>query len=205
MSMLLTKTPTVWFAAMALLTLSGCTDLGENGPEISNGESNVVAFKIAGKPQQNSSADGSEKLSKVNVFHFSGDAYKMRTDVDDPYAEQIGLPTVGFTRIYCVSGTDVTVTDGMKEADFTASTVTHPQGADHAPLFYSASLDLNEENMRGGKLEVTFSRSVARIDFVNEPSSRVEVTQVIVEDAPASTYVFATGNAPDDATVSYSR
>lgn len=204
MSKLLSKKPTAWLAATVVLSMSGCSDLGDIGPEIDNGESAVVAFKIAGTPQQNSSADDTETLSQVNVFHFSGDTYQMRTDVADPYSEHIGLTTSGTTRIYCVSGAEVTATDGMKEANFTTSTVTHPQGAKSAPLFYSAVLDLNEESMRGGKLEVTLSRGVARLDFVNDPSSHVEVTELIVEDAPASTYVFANGNTPDDATVKYS-
>lgn len=104
----------------------------------------MVAFRIAGLPYQNSSANDGERLSQVNVFHFNGDDFLMRTDVDDPYAANIGLPTNSTTRIYCVSGTDLTAAEGVKEADFAAVTVTSPEGAVSAPLFYSGVVDLNE-------------------------------------------------------------
>lgn len=165
----------------------------------------MVAFKIAGMPYQDSTADDSEKLSGVNVFHFSGEDFLQRTDVDDPYAESIALPTNGTTRIYCVSGVELTAAEGVKDADFARSTVSHSAGAVSAPIFYSATADLTEESLRGGIIEVTLKRSVARIDFVNSTTSRVDVKQIIVEDAPASTYVFAGDDTPgDDATVSYS-
>lgn len=199
------KTPTAWFAALALMPLSACSDLGSDGPAISNGESSLVSFKIAGMPYLNSSADDSEKLTSVNVFHFKGDEFLMCTDVDDPYAENIGLPTNGTTHIYCVSGNKLTVTEGMKDADFAGVTIMSPNGAVSAPLFYSAAVDILKDSVRNGQLEVALKRSVARIDFINEENSKVDVKQVIIEDAPASTFVFACDSMPSYSTVSYYR
>lgn len=198
------KTPTAWFAALALMPLSACSDLGTGAPEISKGESNVVAFKIAGIPYQDSSADNSEKLTSVNVFHFKGDEFLIRTDVDDPYAESIGIPNNGTTRIYCVSGAELTADEGSKESDFALTTIASPAGADSAPLFYSATADMDEEVLQSRQLTVELKRGVARIDFINDANSNVEIKQVVVEDAPASTFVFACDSMPDDATVRYS-
>lgn len=198
------KTPTAWFAALALMPLSACSDLGTGAPEISKGDSNVVAFKIAGIPYQDSSADDSEKLTSVNVFHFKGDEFLMRTDVDDPYAENIGIPNQGTTRIYCVSGSELTADENLKESDFVLTTITSPANADSAPLFYSATADLDEGVLESRQLTVELKRGVARIDFINDANSNIEIKQVVVEDAPASTFVFACDSMPDEATVRYS-
>lgn len=177
----------------------------EPGPAGGTGDGSMVAFKISGMPYLNSSEADAEKLSEVNVFHFKGDAFLQRTDIDDPYAESITLPTNGTTRIYCVSGANVSVAEGATEATFAFTTINNPQGAQSAPLFYSGTADFTDDNMRSGGVEVAMIRSVARIDFANIVDSKIEVKEILVEDAPASTFVFACDSVPGTATVSYRR
>lgn len=199
------KTPAAWLAALTLLPISACSDLGETGPQDGPGDGSMVAFKISGMPYLNSSEADVDKLSEVNVFHFKGGAFLQRTDIDDPYAESITLPTNGTTRIYCVSGTDMSAGEGTSEAGFAASVVENARGAQSAPMFYSGTADFTDDNIHAGRLEVSMLRSVARIDFSNTIDSKIEVREILVEDAPAATYVFPCGDMPCDATVSYSR
>lgn len=199
------KTPTAWLAALALLPVSACSDMGETGPQGDPADGSMVAFKISGMPYLNSSEADAEKLSEVNVFHFKGDAFLQRTDIADPYAESIALPSNGTTRIYCVSGATVSAPEGISEADFVLSVAESPLGAASAPMFYSGTADFTDDNVRGGRVEVSLVRSVARIDFVNTIDTKMVVKEIVVEDAPASTYVFDRAGMPGESAVTYRR
>lgn len=205
MNNLFCKTSILRLAAISLLPFTACTDMDENGTPTEREDGNMVACKITGMPYLNSSEHETEKLSEVNVFHFKGDDFILRTDVTDPYAESIVLPANGTTRIYCVSGTSLTADRGVKEADFAASTVVSPESSQSAPIFYSGTTDFTEENLADGRVEIVLTRGVARIDFANTIDANVVVNEIIVEDAPASTFVFANGTTPGEATVIYKR
>ncbi|MDE6668199.1 MAG: fibrobacter succinogenes major paralogous domain-containing protein [Muribaculaceae bacterium] len=199
------KTPTALIAGIALLSTTACTDRNEPTSTGDVGADGTVQFAFRGVPYKDSSEEDTDMLSQVNVYHFKGEDFFLRTDIDDPYAEVIGLPTNGTTKIYCVSKIDLNPEMGMKEEAFLNSTVTCKAGDEKAPMFYSGAIDFSEENLSNGRLEIEMKRGVARIDFVNTVDPDIIINKVIVEDAPASTFVFPCNSMPDEATVSFSR
>lgn len=190
---------------LALLSSVSCTDKNDPSDTEGVGVDGTVRFAIRGVPYQDSSDEATEMLSQVNVFHFKGEDFFLRTDIEDPYAESISLPTNGTTRVYCVSGTDLNPKIGMKEADFLNSTVTCSQGTEKAQMFYSGSIDFSEENLGNRRLDIEMKRGVARIDFANTVDPNILITKILVEDAPAKSFVFPCESMPDDATVTFSR
>ncbi len=199
------KTPTALLAGMALLSTTACTDRNEPTSAGGIGVDGTVQFAFKGVAAPDSSEEVDNMMSQVSVYHFKGEDFFLRTDIDDPYAESIGLPTDGTTRVYCVSGIDLNPEVGMKEEAFLNSTVSCKPGDEKSPLFYSGAIDFSEENLSNGRLEIEMKRSVARIDFANTVDKDIIINQVIVEDAPASTFVIPCQSMPDDATVSFSR
>ncbi|MDE5848870.1 MAG: fibrobacter succinogenes major paralogous domain-containing protein [Muribaculaceae bacterium] len=198
------KTPTAIVAAMAILSTTACTDRNEPAASGGLGGDGMIPLVLKGIPRQNAPEETTEKLSEVKVYHFKGEDFLMRTDVEDPYAESIGLPTEGTSDIYCVSGIDLNAVKGeTKLRDFSGYTV--ESGKDSAPLFYSGSATFDEANLHGGQIEVNLSRSIARIDFSNETDASVKISKVVVMNAPASTFVFANGSMPSEETVSYTK
>ncbi len=199
------KTPTALFAGIALLSTTACTDMNEPSSNVGIGVDGTVRSVFKGIPYKDSSEEDTELLSEVNVYHFKGENFFLRTDIEDPYAESIGLPNDGTTRAYCVSEINLNPEVGMKEEDFLNSTVTCKGETGKAPMFYSGAIDFSEENLNNGRLEIEMKRGVARIDFANTIDKDIIINKVIVENAPASTYIFPCGSMPDDATVSFSR
>lgn len=78
------KTSTAWLAALSLLPMGACSGLEETGPAPGQGDDGMVTSRFMGLPGLNSPDDAAEKLSEVNVFHFNGDDFLMKTDVEDP-------------------------------------------------------------------------------------------------------------------------
>ena len=198
------KTPGA-LALMAILSSVSCTDRTDPADTGGVGVEGTVRFAFRGVPYQDSSDDATEMLSKVSVYHFKGEDFFLRTDIDDPYADGLSLPTNGTTRVYCVSGAELNPETGMKETDFLNSTVSCSPGAEKAPMFFSGSIDFSEENLSNRRVDIEMKRGVARIDFSNTIDPDIIINKVIVEDAPASSFVIPCGSMPDDATVTFSR
>lgn len=188
--------------ALALLPLTACSDIGENEPIADRGDG--LQTRFVGLPIANVAEADSEKLSNLFVYHFNGDEFVQTTEVADPYSEDISLPVTGTTRLYALSGAELSPTKGMKEADFLKSTVISPKDAQSAPVFYAGMTDLSEDNIKGNQLEIPLKRGVARIDFVNTIDKNVEVEEVIVEDAKGASYIFECDGVPESQTVTYS-
>lgn len=199
------KTPTLLMAGMAFLSTTACTDRNDPASADGIGVDGTVRFGFKGVSYQGSPEDAADMLSQVNVFHFKGEDFFLRTDIEDPYAEVIGLPTNGTTRVYCVSGIDLNPEEGMKEDAFLNSTIVCKAADGKAPMFYSGVIDFSEENLSNGRLEIEMKRGVARIDFANTIDPDIIINKVIIEDAPASTFVIPRDSMPDDATVTFSR
>ncbi|MDE6010770.1 MAG: fibrobacter succinogenes major paralogous domain-containing protein [Muribaculaceae bacterium] len=204
MNKVLLKTTVAVTAVAALLSVTACTDSNEPATAIGAGDG-TVPIVIKGMPSQAALEAASEELSELNVFHFKGDDFLFRTDVEDPYAETIGLPTNGTTRAYCVAGIQLEVAEGTKESDFRNLTVSCEANAAHSPLFYTGSIDFSEENLSGGRLEIEMKRGVARIDFVNNEDPDIKVMKIIVEDAPATSYIIPQEDAAEGSTISFTR
>ncbi len=198
------KTPVALIAGMALLSTTACTDRNDPVSAGGVGEDGTVRFAFKGVPYKDSSEEASDMLSQVNVYHFNGEDYFLKTQIEDPYADGIGLPTNGTTRVYCVSGMDINPEVGIKESAFLNSTATCKATDGTAPMFYSGTIDFSEENLSNGRLEIEMKRGVARIDFSNTVDPDIIISRVIVEDAPAASFLFPSDLMPDDSTVTFS-
>ena len=197
------KTPSALIAGVALLSITACTD--SNEPAAAGGGSDeTIPLALKGMPPMQTPGYASDALSEVNVFHFKGEDFLQRTDIDDPYAESISLPTNGTTRIYCAGGLQVSASQGTKEADFLTTTVSCEPNSEHSPLFYSGSADFPDAGMPGG-LEIEMKRSVARIDFVNTVDPEIKISKLIVEDAPSATFVFEQEGTAECSATSFTR
>ncbi len=199
------KTPTLLMAGMALLSTTACNDSQDPAAAGGTGVEGTVRFAFKGVPYPTSPGEDADMLSQVSVYHFKGEDFFLRTDIDNPYAESIGLPTNGTTRVYCVSGIDLKAEEGMKEEIFLNSTVTCTSNDGNSPMFYSGSIDFSEDNLNNGRLEIEMKRGVARIDFTNTIDPDIIINKIIVENAPASTFVIPCDSMPDDANVTFSR
>lgn len=196
------KTPAAIIAGAALLSITACTD--RNEPAIAGGGGDeTVTSSFIGMPSKASPEESSDLLSGVSVFHFKGEDFIFRTDVEDAYAETIGLPTNGTTRVYCVAGLQLDAADGIKEADFRNLTVSCNLDDTHSPLFYTGSADFSEDNLTGGRLEIEMKRGVARIDFANTVDPEIKVTKLIVEDGPSTSFIFPQENVAEGSTITF--
>lgn len=204
MNNVFSKTSYVWLAALSILPLSACSDMNEALSDSDSGRKAAVVFKIAGVPS-NIPTDATESLGEVNVFHFKGEDFLMHTLIEDPYAEGIQLSSERTTRIYCVSGVDIDAGQGTERSRFAATTAVSPEGVTSAPLFYSTAVDFSGEDFLNGRIDVELKRSVARIDFINTEDTGFKVSQVIIENAPAASFVFESDSTVECGTVSYSR
>ncbi|MDE6632841.1 MAG: hypothetical protein K2K23_07570, partial [Muribaculaceae bacterium] len=204
MNKIFIKTPGA-LALLAILSSVSCTDRTEPADTGGVGVDGTVRFAFRGIPSQDSSDETTEMLSQVNVYHFKGEDFFLRTDIENPYAEGLSLPTNGTTRVYCVSGTDLNPETGMKETDFLNSTVSCRQGAEKSLMFYSGSIEFSEENLSNRRVDIDMKRGVARIDFANTVDPNILISKILVEDAPATTFVFPCDSMPDESTVSFSR
>lgn len=193
------KNVAFWFSGLAMMNVVACSDSDKTEMIGLDQDEAPVVFK--GMAYRGAAQSDDESLSEVIVYHFKGDDYILRTEISDPGAEGITLPSEGTTRIFCLSGLDLDASEGStKQADFAAALAKSQPGAVSAPLFFSAAADFT-----GGPLEIQMKRSVARIDFTNNVDPQLTVSQIAVMDAPAETYVFECGKMPETSTVTYSK
>lgn len=81
------KIPTVLIAGIALLSPTACTDRDDPASTGDVGTDGTVQFAFRGVPYKDSSEEDTDMLSQVNVYHFKGEEFFLRTDIDDPYAD----------------------------------------------------------------------------------------------------------------------
>lgn len=194
----------LWALALSLIPMASCSDLDQNISSVEGDEDRIMT-RFSGIPYSNSEDGNEENLSAISVFHFKGTEFLLRTDITDPSTDEISLPTAGTTRIHCVAGIDVKAGEGTKESELLNQTAVCSKNATSAPLFYSASADFTHQSISSRHIEVAMKRSVARIDFINEIDSRIVIEKIVVENAPATTFIFPHDSIADNGTVSFSR
>ncbi|MDE6553276.1 MAG: hypothetical protein K2K98_10015 [Muribaculaceae bacterium] len=185
------KAKTGVFALIGMLVLAACSDK-EDMPMAGGGNDgsdfSVVLRGMPAAPAGAPSATGQDALS---VFQFGPEGLFSKKVINSYDPEEINLVKGNTRALYCVSGIDIEAAEETTEAEFALTTLTTEEGASTAPLFLSAYTPVEASQMN---CELTMKRGVARIDL-DARDADMDITSIIVEDAPASTYVFA-GESP---------
>lgn len=169
---------------IGLLAMPSCADNDEmtavvaEGPEMSLILNGLPAATAA------TSESGQDALS---VFQFGADNLFSKSVITSYDPMSISLVKGTTQTLYCVSGIEVSATDATTARQFAVTTVSTAEGENSAPLFLSAWAAVDATQMN---CELTMRRGVARID-VDSRDADMTITSITVEDAPASSYVFA--------------
>ncbi len=198
--------PSPCIAVCLLLASASCSDIEQASEADSGIKEGRLPLALKGMPFRNSAEDAAAQLASISIYHFSDKEFLFRTDVEDPYADDLQVLAGATSKLYCVSGVSLSAEAGVtKPDDFAHSIVDFDKENEVCPMFHSAVASLDDAVWSEGKLEVALQRSVARIDFSNEVDADVSVDQVVVLDAPASTYVFPSDAMPSDETVTMTK
>lgn len=146
---------------------------------------------------------GNPELPAETDFYQFDDGKLVRKERVTSSGEIIDVTTQGNTKVYCVAGTPIESNTGETTLeDFLSCKISSPADASSAPIFYAGGGDLDTA-VEETALEMC--HGVARIDLACE-DPRMVIKEVIVENAPASSYIINNPSAPEDnATVTYSR
>ncbi len=188
------KTGKGLLAILGAITLASCSDKDEIPTA---GESNATSdftLSIKGMPAA-SGATAPDARDAISVFQFAPDGLLRKNVINNYDTEGINLMKGATRALYCVSGVDIEVPEGMTEDEFALSEITTEEGATSAPLFLSAYSPIEESQMN---CELTMKRGVARIDL-DARDADMDISSITVDDAPASTYVFSEAGVMPDA------
>ena len=181
--------------------LAACEDSETAMPE---GAADPSILTIIAPTLTSASGQGeSEMPASAQIYEFVDGCF-LRSHSINPSEESVTISTTSTTKVYCVAGAETgTLTASTTLDDFLGRTLTSPDGAQSAPMFYAGASQLAYGQAEGMELEL--KRGVARIDLVCH-DERVKISEVIVADAPAASLIIA-ADAPlaDAPTVSYSR
>lgn len=125
------------------------------------------------------------------------------TTEDSAEGASVVFPQISESHIYALSGFSIDAEEGIENEDlFSRTVVDSPKGAMSAPLFYSAVACPDDDVT---SLDLQLVRGVARID-INNIDPRLNINQIVVSDAPGSTYLFPSEEGACESTaVSYTR
>lgn len=140
--------------------------------------------------------------STAELFQFSKGLLKQKTVLDLPQTDDVTFSKAPETKIYALSGYSIDAKEGAAEDTFLLTTITVPEDAQGAPIFFSSVTELPEEE---GSLNLEMLRGVARID-INNADADFKIANVSVAGAAASSYIFPVeGSVCETATVDYTR
>lgn len=182
----------------ALLSVSSCS----SDIDVAVAPESTKNVEVALKGLPSRSGEAPSAAASLSVFQFAGSHLIKSTKVEAYDSEKISLDKGNTTDIYFASGVDVEVSSDMTLSEFLNSTVTSAEGAQSAPLFFTAVSSVSDS---ADGLEVAMKRGVARIDL-DANGTELNINEIIIEDAPAASYVFEGDKGmymPEKTTYSY--
>lgn len=186
-------------ALMGVLAFSSCSEDKED-LAFGGSDCNAMSLSLKGFPTTTATEAPAATQPMLKVFQFSNSKLSAKTVLKEYNPESIDLMRGTTTSLYCVSGVDIDAPEGTAESEFVKTTFTTAEGVNSAPFFLSgsATIEATQKNC-----EVNMLRGVARIDL-DAREADMEISGITVDNAPATTYVFATGEvAPSTATTVY--
>lgn len=144
-----------------------------------------------------------EKIDEVTIYQFSdGQLYKQQTHRpgQDGKTE---ISIVGSTNLYCIANTTLQSQDQTAdESVFRKSVIA--SGQDSAPYFMSATTAVSSLS-GNSETSISMKHGVARIDLSTISDPKIQIEEMIVQNAPAETYAFIENEPVSDNTVSYTK
>lgn len=153
-----------------------------------------------------SGEESSEELKDVSVFQFSdGELYK--TDLLNPGKnEQSEISAISGSQLYFLTGLDIPVKEkATTEEEFLNTVIGEGLHDNSAPNFMTAVTELESGVVTRGSanVDVVMKHGVARIDLNTTADSKTKIKEIIVEDAPAETFLFIENKQASNKTVNY--
>ena len=182
--------------------LSGaCSNDEQIGREVVQQTYSVVLKSIT-----MSGEESSEELKDVSVFQFSdGELYK--TDLLNPGKnEQSEISAISGSQLYFLTGLDIPVKEkATTEEEFLNTVIGEGLHDNSAPNFMTAVTELESGVVTRGSanVDVVMKHGVARIDLNTTADSKTKIKEIIVEDAPAETFLFIENKQASNKTVNY--
>ncbi|MDE6632989.1 MAG: hypothetical protein K2K23_08315, partial [Muribaculaceae bacterium] len=195
------KTGAGLLALFGAMTIASCSDKDEM-PAVGGGNAaSDFSLAIKGMPAATAGAPATAGQEAISVFQFGPEGLFSKNILNTYDPEGINL-VKGTTRtLYCVSGIDIEAAEETTETEFALTTISTNEGDNTAPLFLSSWTAIEASQM---DCELIMRRGVARIDL-DARDADMDITEITVDDAPASTYVFEgeNGKLADAATAVY--
>lgn len=184
------KAKTGIFALIGMLGFAACSDKDEMPAAADANDASDFSLAIKGMPAAPAGAPATSRQEAISVFQFGPEGLFSKKILNSYDPEGINL-VKGTTRaLYCVSGLEIEADDEITETEFALTTISTEEGDNTAPLFLSSWTAIGSAQMN---CELTMHRGVARIDL-DARDADMDITEITVDDAPASTYVFAGEN-----------
>lgn len=159
---------------------------------------------------QDSEAPGSnvaDKVQELSVYQFSGGKFYLKQQVAPNANGEISVSAASGSRLYFISGIPFSLSgETIDEENFRNIAVGRDLHDNSAPEFMTAVVDLGsdaETRSAGDPRVVSLKRSVARLDIDASADSKIRISEILVEDAPAAIYPFREGETASEETVSY--
>lgn len=184
-------------AALSLIGMASCSDRSTE-PETSDNADVVLTFSRSGESATE------DHLNDVDLYIFRGENLVKTLHANDPQNDPVKIKEVGDGMIFTTSGIALDAEGKTTVTDFSGMMAHCDNGANSAPMFLSGSATLNDDVYAAGNLTVEMTRSVARIDLVNEVDPNINVNDIIIENTPSATFVFPGENVAECPTVSFS-
>ncbi len=148
-----------------------------------------------------------EKIQELSVYHFSNGKFYLKQQLKPNEKGEIAVSAAGGSRLYFISGIPFSLSgETIDEENFRNIAVGRDLHDNSAPEFMTAVVDLgNDTETRGGgdPRIVSLKRSVARLDIDASTDSKIRISEVLVENAPAEICPFREGQQASKETISY--
>lgn len=185
-------------AALFLTSLIALTACSSDMDELKVKECVGMEIALKGLP----SRSGDDSPASLGVFQFSGETLLKSTILDSYDDEKLKLEKGTTTDLYCVTGVSVEVAAEMNLTQFLQSSITCAEGDNSAPLFLTGHASVSAET---GSLDIPMKRGVARVDL-DATGAEIDIEEIVVEDAPAGSYLFeGVSGALDAGKMSYKK
>lgn len=178
--------------AMGMAFITACSDQTSSTDIYNDDDSVVLNFSRSGDDSSVQDPD------VVDVYVFRGETLVKALHAEDTQTTPVKIKEVGDGMVFCTSGIQLSLTEGETGvAEISELMAYCEEGAESAPMFYSGYAILGDSVYKAKKMNVEMTRSVSRIDLANNAGQGIEVTEMIVENAPSATYVFPVGKVAE--------
>lgn len=188
----------------SLLLLGACKD---NAPVVLETGGERQTYPLVLQDSEAAGTDLADQFKNLSVYQFNNGKFYLKQQVEANAKGEISISATGGSRLYFISGVPFSLSgETIDEEHFRNIAIGRDLHDNTAPEFVTAVVDLGDaaETRGGGDPRViSLKRSVARLDIDASADSKIRISEILVEDAPAAIYPFREGETASEETVSY--